>query len=318
MGKYYVTEVLEVLRRAGCVVGENEITNGWQSRSRSSGGFDAEPLGVVWHHTASSTSPRNDLDYMINGSPDKPVGNVLLDRTGTFWPVAAGCANTQGKGGPSKFSRGTCPLDQGNTHLWAFEIANNGVGEAWPQVQIDAAFQGSNALNAHWHNQLDDVITHALGSGDGYTSRKIDPSTAAAVQGPWRPASANSSGSWLLADLRAECRRRAGTIPTPNPEPKPSKETDMIALDFGTPPDKPNPDDWWTRLTYTGDSVCHVRSPFDQLQARAGLEPESITEDELSKMLDTVTTVGDSPFYAGGQAPNALLHNKWEEARGRT
>jgi hypothetical protein len=312
MGKYYVTEALEVLSRAGCYVEENEITDGWWSRSRSSGGFDAEPLGVVWHHTASSTSPRNDLDYMINGSGDKPVGNLLLDRTGTFWPVAAGCANTQGKGGPSKFSRGTCPLDQGNTHLWAIEIANNGVGEPWPQDQIDAAFMASNALNLHWHNQVDDVITHALGSGDGYTSRKIDPATAAAVQGAWRPASSNSSGTWLLADLRAECRRRAGTVPPPLPGPDPTEEVDMLALDLG----EPGKDDWWTRMTYTGDSLCHVRSPFDQVQERGGVTVVSVSEVELSAMLDTVSTVGPSPF-GPGQAPNALLHNKWEEARGR-
>lgn len=243
MGLYYVTEVVDVLRRAGCKVAENEITDGWWDRSRSSGGFNSEPLGVVWHHTASKTNPNNDLDYMINVSGDKPVGNVLLDRTGTFWPVAAGCANTQGKGGPSHFSRGTCPLDQGNTTLWAFEIANNGVGEAWPQEQIDAAFLGSNALNLHWHNRVDDVITHALGSGDGYTSRKIDPATAAAVQGPWRPSSSNSSGTWLLEDLRAECRRRA--TPTPTPSPNPIKKDVMEYIAVPTYPGSGPNSEWW-------------------------------------------------------------------------
>lgn len=311
MGLYYVTEALEVLSRAGCYVAENEITDGWWSRSRSSGGFNSEPLGVVWHHTASSTNPNNDLDYMINGSPDRPVGNLLLDRTGTFWPVAAGAANTQGKGGPSKFSRGTCPLDQGNTHLWAIEIANNGVGEPWPQEQIDAAFLGSNALNAHWHNQPDDVITHALGSGNGYTSRKIDPATAAAVKGSWRPASSNSSGTWDLDDLRAECRRRAVVIPPPLPGP--TEEIDMLALDLGVP----GQDDWWTRLTYTGDTITHVRSPFDQVQTRGNVPVVQVTENELSVALDTITTVGPSPFNAGGQAPNPTLDRKWEEARGR-
>jgi len=227
MGSYYVTECLEVLVRAGCQVEENEITDGWWSRSRSSGGFTDEPLGVVWHHTASSTSPNNDLDYMINGSPDKPIGNLLLGRDGIYRPIAAGGANTQGKGGPNQFSRGVCPLDQGNTKLWAIEIANNGVGEPWPQVQIDAAFKGSNALNAHWHNRPDDVVTHALGAGDGYTSRKIDPATAAAVQGAWRPASANTSGTWLLGDLRAECRRRSGQTP-PQPTPTPPEEEPLM------------------------------------------------------------------------------------------
>jgi N-acetylmuramoyl-L-alanine amidase len=108
--------------------------------------------------------------------------------------------------------------------------------------------------------------------------------------------------------------------PEPGPEPTPitNEEIDMLALDFGVPPDQPNPDDWWTRLTYTGDSLCHVRSPFDQVQARGKVTVVPINEDELNAMLDTIQTVGDSPFQQGGQAPNAGLHSKWEAARGRT
>ena len=86
----------------------------------------------------------------------------------------------------------------------------------------------------------------------------------------------------------------------------------MLALDFGTP----GQDDWWTRLTYTGDTLCHVRSPFDQVQARGNVTVVGITEIELNAMLDTVTTVGPSPFGMG-QAPNANLDRKWNEARGR-
>ncbi len=201
MGSYYVDELLEVLSNAGCAFGLNQITDGWERRSRSSGGFDFAPYGIQWHHTASSASVESDLQYMINGSPDRPVGNVLLDRTGVFWPVAAGAANTSGKGGPNPFSRGVCPKDSGNTRLWSIEIANNGVGESYPQEQIDAAFQGSNALNAHFGNFPTDVITHALGAGDGYTDRKIDPATAAGVRGPWQPSSVNTSGTWSLMDL---------------------------------------------------------------------------------------------------------------------
>jgi len=243
MGSYYATEVVEILKDAGCLVGENEITDGWWNRSRSSGGFDIYPLGVAWHHTASSTNPNNDLDYMINGSPDAPIGNLLLDRTGMFWPVAAGCANTQGKGGPVTFSRGVCPLDQGNTKLWAIEIANNGVGEAYSKEQIDAAFRGSNALNLHWGNRLDDVVTHSLGSGDGYTSRKIDPATSAAVQGSWQPNSSNSSGTWRLQDLKSECVRR-GTVSPPLPGPTPGEDV-MLYIAVPKYPGHNDNSEWW-------------------------------------------------------------------------
>ncbi len=248
---------------------------------------------------------------MINGSPDRPVGNVLLDRSGVFWPVAAGAANTSGKGGPNTFSRGVCPPDSGNTRLFSIEIANNGIGEQYSQAQIDAAFAGSNALNAHFGNFPTDVITHALGAGDGYTNRKIDPATTN-VQGPWRPGSVNSSDTWSLMDLQAECAMRAGTLPPPEP-PTTGEDPDMLALDFGTP----GKDDWWTRLTYTGAELVWVLSPADQLQARGKVPVVSISEIELSALLDTVTTIGTSPF-GPGQAPNNALDIKWQQARGRT
>jgi len=207
-------EMLDVLRAAGCKVAENSTTAGWQTRSRSSGGFPAPPLGTWWHHTASSTSPANDLNYMINGSPDRPVGNLLLDRSGTFWPVAAGASNCAGKGGPWTFSRGTVPQDGGNTRGWQLEVANNGVGEPWPVEQIDAYFAGSAALNLYVGNLVTDVITHRAWAPD----RKIDPATADAVQGPWRPGSCTSSGTWDLEDIKAECVRRAETNQTEQPE----------------------------------------------------------------------------------------------------
>jgi len=55
----------------------------------------------------------------------------------------------------------------------------------------------------------------------------------------------------------------------------------MLALDFGTP----GQDAWWTRLTYTGDSLCHVRSPFDQVQARGKVGVVAITEEELHSLM---------------------------------
>jgi hypothetical protein len=226
----YYPQLLDVLRAAGVKVAESSTTNGWQTRSRSSGGFPSTPLGIIWHHTASSTSPANDLAYMINGSPDGPVGNMLLDRTGTVWPIAAGAANTAGKGGPTTFSRGTVPLDQGNTRTWNIEAANNGVGEPWPQVQIDAYFAASNALSQLFGNLPTDIVGHAH-----YTpGRKIDPATAGAVLGPWRPRSINSSQTWNLDDMRAEATRRAGARPPdPTPEPPtptpPEQDDDMAA-----------------------------------------------------------------------------------------
>lgn len=237
MSGLYLTWLVDVLRAAGCTVNESSTTNGWQNRARSSGGFPLTPLGIQWHHTASSTQPANDLNWQINGCDDAPVGNLLLDRDGIYWPVAAGAANTAGKGGPMALSRGTIPQDQGNTQSVAIEVANNGVGEPWPEVQVNAYFAGSNAINARLGNRPDDVFSHALGEGNGWTDRKIDPATADAVQGLWKPRSVNSSGTWSLTDIRNECLNRAGQpLPTP-PEPVPPQ-----------PQPQPPGDDWWTPL----------------------------------------------------------------------
>lgn len=228
----YYPQLLDVLRAAGVECRESSTTNGWQTRARGSGGFPSTPLAVIWHHTASSASPASDLAYMIDGSPDAPVGNMLLDRAGVVWPIAAGAANTAGKGGPSTFSRGTVPADQGNTRTWNIEAANNGVGEPWPTRQIDAYFAASNALSALFGNLPADIIGHAHYTADtGNGFRKIDPATATAVQGGWLPGSINTSGTWNLDDMRTEATRRAGTSP-PEPPPEDDDVTDQDKKDI--------------------------------------------------------------------------------------
>jgi hypothetical protein len=226
-GIYYV-EAADWLRSAGLTVVE---VKGWQTRARSSGGFAAPPLGIQWHHTASKTTPENDTNWQYFSSSDAPIGNMTIMRDGVVWIGAAGAANTAGKGGPMTMSRGTVPVDGANSRTWAFEVANNGVGEPWPQVQIDAYFAASNELNRRFGNSPRDVFTHAINTSTakGWTDRKIDPATAAAVQGPWRPRSVNSSGTWNLDDIRDECARRA-TAPTPTPpDPTPEPEDDEMA-----------------------------------------------------------------------------------------
>jgi hypothetical protein len=221
---YYV-ELVDVLTAAGVVCRVDFVNEGWERRARSSGGFSSPPLACCWHHTASSASPEADLNWMIHGSDDAPIGNLLLDRGGVVWPIAAGAANTQGKGGPATFSRGVCPVDNGNSRLWGMEVANNGLGEPWPLAQIDAYFKASNALNELFGNQPNDVITHQVWAPD----RKIDPATTAAVQGPWHPAAVTSSGTWSLDDIRFECARRwNGLPPVPKPQPPlPDPEEDL-------------------------------------------------------------------------------------------
>lgn len=208
-GTYFV-EAADWLRSVGLTVVE---VKGWQTRARSSGGFGVGlPWGCAWHHTASQTTPTNDTNWQYFTSDVRPIGNMTIMRSGEVWIGAAGAANTQGKGGPLTLSRGTIPLDGGNTRAWAIEVANNGVGEPWPQAQIDAYFTASNELNRRFGNKPTDMFTHAAWT----PGRKIDPAKASAVLGPWRPRSINSSGTWNLDDIRAECTKRAGGTPPPS------------------------------------------------------------------------------------------------------
>lgn len=222
MGGIYYVEAADWLRSVGLTVVE---VDGWQTRARSSGGFSNPPLGIQWHHTASQNTPEGDTNWQYFNADDRPIGNMTIMRDGEIWIGAAGAANTAGKGGPVSMSRGLVPQDTGNSTTWAFEVANSGVGEPWPQVQIDAYFTASNELNRRFGNLPTDIFTHATnGNPGGWTDRKIDPATASAVQGPWKPRSVNGSGTWNLDDIKAECQRRAGTTPTPTP---PSGDDDM-------------------------------------------------------------------------------------------
>ena len=208
MGSKYLTEMASRLKQAGLVVVEYK---GWETRARSSGGFEPDrPWCVMWHHTASQTSPQNDADYMCKTSGDKPIANLLIARDGVVWVLAAGATNTNGKGaGLSLPSGRSVPSDSMNTYAVGMEIANNGVGEPYPVSQIDAAFKTSLTVASMVGIRPDDVGTHQHYAPD----RKIDPATVQAVQGGWHPQSVTSSGTWSLSDLRAELNRRTTSNP---------------------------------------------------------------------------------------------------------
>lgn len=222
----WLPQLAEWLREAGLRVQEQP---GWETNSRNSGGWQQNPLCVVWHHTASPASwdGQRDADYCAYQDPNSPVGNLYIDRTGLVWVNAGGAANTNGTGQALTFSRGTVPMDQMNTHSVAVEMGNDGIGEPWPQVQIDAMFLVSNTVNRHLGNQPEDLTTHAHYA----PSRKIDPATSGAVQGPWEPRSSTSSGTWDVRDVQAEARRRFE-----HPQP-PTEDDDMASLiKIGTNP----------------------------------------------------------------------------------
>ena len=246
----YLTDLADVLRDAGLAVVE---VDDWQYRARGSGGYaSGRPWAVMWHHTASQTTPENDVSYICHGCPDAPVSNLYLARDGTVWVCAGGATNTNGKGGPVTVSRGVVPVDKMNEYAVSVEMANSGTGERWPQVQIDAAFTTSLAVARAYGLEPTDALTHYAWT----PGRKIDPATADAVEGPWRPRSINSSGTWDLDDLRSELARRATQAPD-------SEDDDMTAATLWRPKGYLN-----VFLIGAGSTVCVSPAVLDSLTAR--------------------------------------------------
>jgi hypothetical protein len=113
-----------------------------------------------------------------------------------------------------------------NTHAIGVEAANSGTGEQWPQVQVDAYFVLSNALCAAYGLLPTDISSHEHWS----PGRKIDPATAGAVQGPWRPRQINSAGTWNVEDMRAEAVARSSSAPPEPQPPQPPPQEDDVRI----------------------------------------------------------------------------------------
>lgn len=296
MSGTYLTWLADAYRAAGLRVVEYD---GWKTRARSSGGFaSGRPVCTMWHHTASHTSPANDASFMCTGSSDRPIANVLVARDGEVWVLAAGATNTNGKGQSLAFSRGTVPADSMN--LWAIgvEIANSGVGEQYPQAQIDAMFTVSNVHAARLGWQPADLAGH----WDYAPTRKIDPAVND-IGGPWAPGSVNSSRTWRVADVRAEATRRAAG-PGPTPPPEEDDMTITLLNPTGGTAEQNGAVLWWD-----GRFVGWVRDPeqIDVGQAAGVYQPappRKLPAAVVQRMIDTSWAGG--PVPPGFKAPAAV------------
>lgn len=152
--------IAQVLRDAGLTVRE---APGWEERGTTT--FD--PIGVMWHHTASGRNWTDQAltNLLVNGRPDLrgPLCHLQLNRDGSYVVIAAGRANHAGTG---KWN----DITTGNTSFIGIEAANDGVREPWPKVQLDAYYRGTLAILKHINGSVDNVIGHKE-----WTTRKIDP-----------------------------------------------------------------------------------------------------------------------------------------------
>jgi N-acetylmuramoyl-L-alanine amidase/LysM domain len=205
-------DLADVLRRAGLRVRE---VDGWQQRQRGGSGYSQSgPIGIIVHHTASSSgwNGEQDANFLTFQCDVKPMANLYLDRGGQWWVLAGGATNTNGAGGPW----GPIPLDSANSRVIGIEAGNNGVGEPWPGVMQDAYVAGVAALADAYRIQPGNVLSHQ----EWAPTRKVDPA------GPSRFGSINSSSTWDMDLFRAavdKARGGAGPIkPTPA-KPTPTK-----------------------------------------------------------------------------------------------
>ena len=193
----------EVFRQAGLRV---EAMRGWETRGSST----FMPSWLVEHHTASNKNAGNapSLNTVINGRPDLPgpLCNYLTGRDGTIYVVAAGRANHAGIGA---YPDGTT----GNSRSFGNEAENDGVGEPWPAVQMNAINRAAYAICRHMGWKADRVIGHkeyALPKG-----RKVDPTYDMNVH---------------RATVAALLGQPPAPTPDPEPTPDPSRSKQMYVL----------------------------------------------------------------------------------------
>jgi hypothetical protein len=179
----------QVLRDAGLDVIE---VDGWETRARGSGGYESSrPDHIACHHTASPPSSDGwpDSDYCTFGDDDAPLTNLYVNRGGTVWVCAAGATNTNGSGHDPC---GHIPEDTLNTHAIGIEAGNNGVGEVWPDAQLDAYVVMCAALCRAYGIPVGRIHSHQ----EYAPTRKSDPA------GP--PRYASSAVPWSMDVFRGD------------------------------------------------------------------------------------------------------------------
>lgn len=155
----------EVLRAASLKVIEK---GDWKNRGH---GDMQDIRGILCHHTGEAIDNNTDpvIDLLVKGRPDLsgPLSQLGLGQDGSYYLIAAGKASHAGKGAwkPMRLA------DNGNSHLIGIEAENNGIGERWPDVQMNAYARGCAAMIRHLKLPVEAVIAHK----EYAPGRKSDP-----------------------------------------------------------------------------------------------------------------------------------------------
>ena len=257
MGSVWLTDLDAAVKSTG--VDYVVFDNYWRTRSRSSGGYD-KLLAIGGHHDATppGSSDSGAERYCWVTSSAKPIGALRLRRSGVVVIGAAGATNTQGLGGPLKCSRGTVPLNGGNKNMLSIEAGNNGTGERWPKVQIEAYLALVAGL-AKWYGlSINDYFGHYGYTKPSCEGRKVDP----AGPTPDYPQLGGVEGRKIWSDANFRSYASGVKPPTPTP-PKPT-------------PTPPSGDFAWMASLPTikkGDSGAYVERMQHLLAAAGFMDP---------------------------------------------
>jgi len=213
-----LADLASILRMAGLRVVEHDgldrVTGRmipWEGFGRgSNSGYVNGPTHVMVHHTASQTTPVNDVRYCNVTYQYRPITNLLIDRSGAVHVLAGGPTNTNGKG--RDWWGGGVPDNRMNEYAISIELSNNGVGEVYPKAQQASVVDVAAALCRRYDIPVDHVRAHFE-----WTDRKIDP---------WGPSRWNDHQKtyWNMNRFRDDVR----SILDPTPEPP--EEDDVTTL----------------------------------------------------------------------------------------
>lgn len=159
---YSLTWLPGVLRAAGLRVVE---IPGWETRGQGDVGKIQLIMG---HHTAEKIDADMQPNLRVLTEGREGLRGLLaqlgLGQDGTYYMIGAGLAYHAGAGSWKG-------IVSGNAHSIGIEAENNGLGEPWPAVQMDAYARGCAAMANHLKLGVDFVIGHK----EWAPQRKIDP-----------------------------------------------------------------------------------------------------------------------------------------------
>lgn len=211
MGSKYLTDLADVCRRTGYRVievgGPSREGPEWKQRARGSGGYESgRPNHIMVHHTASGPSSDGwqGVNYITFEHENEPLANLYLSRTGDIYVCAGGATNTNGTG---LCIHGAVPEDSMNSYAIGIEAANDGVGERWPDAQLDCYGKLCHVLKDAYG------IPYVEAHYEYAPDRKVDP-----AGNSWY---AEGKDKWRMDEFRADID---GSEPGPNPIPEPGYE----------------------------------------------------------------------------------------------